>query len=225
MITRTPRTCQPTETLFMNRQEAVDEDVDDRVEQQDDQEEQEGLGENVRGVAEVDAEDVDPVEAEQRVEEARRPVGHRGDDADQADDVEPAGEPAPARAAEPRGPPVWPAGGGKGRRQLRHRQGDQQDERADHWPADRRPDRAAVEPGLAEAGEGACEDGDDRERDREVGESTPAARKLLPVAHLVEPALVLGNRLIACRELLDGASPLPSPSVTSGTSYLLLRVG
>ena len=86
------------------RQDPVGEDVHQRVEDEDDQEQQPSLGEDVLGVAEVDPEDVEPVERQQGVQEERRAVADRGDDADQADDVEPAGVPAPAGAAELRAP-------------------------------------------------------------------------------------------------------------------------
>ena len=59
----------------------------------------------------VYAEDVQPVEGKDGLEEERCPVAHAGDDPDQPDNVEPAGDPAPARAAEPGRPPVGTAGG------------------------------------------------------------------------------------------------------------------
>src|ERR1700729_1810781 len=58
--------------------------------------------------AEIDDE-VDVVEAEQRVQEGRGAVVDRGSDRDQAEQVEPAGEPRPPRAAELERPVVDPA--------------------------------------------------------------------------------------------------------------------
>jgi hypothetical protein len=75
------------------REDPVGKDVDHRVEDEDEEEEQPGLAEDVLGVPEVDAQDVEAVEPQDGVEEGRRAVGHRGDDADEADDVEPAGHP------------------------------------------------------------------------------------------------------------------------------------
>jgi hypothetical protein len=172
------------------RDERRREDVQDRVEGEDDQEEQERLAQDVAGVAEVDAKDVEPVELQQGEEERRRAVAHRGDDAEQADDVEPAREPAPAGTAEPCRPPVGSARGREGRRELGHRKGHEQHEGADDRPAEGRRDRAAGIPRLAEGRERPGQDGDDRERDREVREAAPGADQLLLVTKLGEPMLV-----------------------------------
>ena len=106
--------------VVRQRQDPVAEDVHHRVEDQDQEEEEPGLPEDVLGVGEVDPEDVDAVEGERRVEEDRRAVSHRGDDPHQPDDVEPAGHPAPALAAEVVGPPVGPSGSRVPRGQLGH---------------------------------------------------------------------------------------------------------
>ena len=158
------------------RQEAVGEDVHHRVAEQDDQEEQELLAQDMAGVTEVDPEDVEPIEPEQDVEEDRGAVSHRGDDPEQADDVEPAGHPAPALAAEVVGPPVGAAGRRIRGGELGHREGHAEDQQAEHRPADRDRDRPPVQPGEAERGETAREDRDDREGDREVGEGAPGSR-------------------------------------------------
>src|SRR5205085_327062 len=178
-------------------EQLVGEDVHQRVERQDDHEQQERLAQDVLGVGEVDADHVDAVEAEQGVQEARRAVPHRGHDAEQPGDVEPAGEPAPTLAAQARGPPVGPAGSGEGRGELGHREGDHEDEEADDRPADRDGDRAAGVPSLAEARERPGEDRDDRERDREVREAAPRPRELLLVAQLRETLLVANGVLIS----------------------------
>ena len=145
-------------------------------------------------VGEVDAEDVNAVEGQGGVEEGRDSVGHRGDDPDQTDDVEPAGHPAPALAAEVVRPPVGPAGGRIPRGQLGHREGHHQHERAQHRPPDRRRDRPAVLPRERERRKRPRENRDDRERDREIRETRPRARKLLPVAELLQPPLVFADR-------------------------------
>ena len=149
------------------------------------------------GVAEVDADDLDPVEAEDDVEERRRRVDDRGDDADQAGEVEPAGEPAPDGAAEPCRPPVDAAGGRVLGDDLRHAEADDQDRDRDQRPAPGDRDRAAVVPRLAVGREAAGEDRDDRERDREVREGAPPAVEVLPEPHLGELALVLVLELVA----------------------------
>ena len=158
--------------------------VDDRVDRQDQREEEEDLAEDVDFVAEVDPEQVDFVEAEDDVEEGRAGVVDGGQDGDQADQVEPAGEPGPDRPAEATRPPVDAAGRRVGGDQLGHAEADDQDRDRDQRPADRDRDRAAVVPGLAVGGEATGEDRDDRERDREVGEPTPSPVQRLFVAEL-----------------------------------------
>ena len=117
-------------------------------------------------------------------------VVDRGEDRDQAEQVEPAGEPAPHRAAELRRPPVDAARGRVRRDELGHAERDDEDEGRDDRPAPRDRDRAAVVPRLVVGREAAREDRDDRERDREVLEAAPAAVQLLLVAELGEPLLV-----------------------------------
>ena len=65
--------------------------------------------------------EVETPEVEEReLKNCAQNVVDRGDDGDQAEQVEPAGEPGPARAAELVGPPVGPAGRRIGGGQLRH---------------------------------------------------------------------------------------------------------
>ena len=184
-------------------------DVDRGVESEDQREEEEDLAEDVRFVAEVDPEDVHFVEAEDDVEEGGAGVVDRGDHGDQADQVEPAGEPGPDRAAEPSRPPVDAAGSRVGGDQLRHAEADDQDRDRDQRPADRDRDRAAVVPGLTVGGEAAGQDRDDRERDREVGEPAPSAVQRLFVAEFRESLFVAaGGRNVALHATLS----LPEPS-------------
>jgi hypothetical protein len=63
--------------------------------------------------------------------------------------------------------------------QRGNRDADHEHEEAEHRPADRGGDRTAVLPREREGGERSREDRDDREGDREVGESRPRARQLL----------------------------------------------
>ena len=164
--------------------------------------------------AKFDAEDVDAVERERGVEEDRRAVADRSDDADQADDVEPAGHPAPALAAQVVGPPVRAAGRRVARGQLGHREGHHQDEKAEHRPADRNRDRAAVLPRECERRERPGEDGNDRERDREVRETRPRAGELLPVARDQRAAARRSSRR-ECRRVRGRAGPRESSSTSS----------
>ena len=101
----------PDRDVVDRRNQPVSEDVHQRVQNQDDHEQQELLGQDMAGVAEVDPEDIQSIETQERVQEKRRAVSDPGDDPDQADDVEPAGHPAPAFAAQVVGPPVRPTRG------------------------------------------------------------------------------------------------------------------
>src|SRR5664279_5611963 len=130
---------------------------------------------------------------QQRLQEGGRGVVDGRDDGDQPNQVEPAREPAPTGAAELGGPVVDAAGGGERRRELRHREGDGEDQQADHRPADRDRDRTAVVEGHPVGRKAAREYRDDREGDREVGESAPAALELLLVAELCEALLVVAE--------------------------------
>ncbi len=100
MITATPTTCTPTDMLFRTAPGAVSEDVDQRVEEHDQEEQQPGLARMCSSVGEVHPEDLDAVESRVWRSGRSRAVGHRRHDADQADDVEPAGQPTPALAAK-----------------------------------------------------------------------------------------------------------------------------
>ena len=199
-----------------DRQQPVGEDVHDRVADQDDQEQQEVLVQDRGrvGGGEVDAEHVQPVEGEDRLEEERRAVADAGDDPDEADDVEPAGDPAPAGAAELGRPPVGAARGRERGRQLRHRERDQQHEGAQDRPADRDRDRPAGVPREPEVREAPGQNRDDRERDREVGEAAPAAVELLLVAEVGELALVLAHLAGRGRAVLAAHPPrMTSPGL------------
>ena len=118
-----------------HRQEIRAEDVDDRGGDQDDREEEERLGEDVLGVAEVDPEDVHPVGAERHVQEAGARVLDRRDHADQPEEVEPAGPPGPFGPAQLAGEPVDAAGRWVLGDQLRQREADDQDQGRDDRPA------------------------------------------------------------------------------------------
>ncbi len=170
------------------------------------------------GSREVDTADRHSIDAEHGVEEDRRAVADAGDDADEADHVEPAREPAPPGAAELGGPPVGATCGRHRRRELGHRDRHEQDERTEDRPAERDPRGSAGRPGEREVREDACEDRDDRERDREVREAAPGARELLPVAHLSQPPdVVLDLLLSPCHYPLLSA-PLGGASVIHSTA-------
>ena len=154
---------------------------------QDDDEQPERPGEEVARDA---VEEVEVERAEGDVHERGAAVVDRGGDRDEADEVEPAGEPAPRRAAELGRPPVDAAGRRVGRDELGHAEADDQDRDRDQRPAPGDRDRAAVVPRLAVGREAPGQDRDDRERDREVLKAAPAAVELLLVAQLGEPLLV-----------------------------------
>ena len=181
-----------------NRHEVAREDVDEPMHEQDQREQREDdMGGVVdvrrpgqaRRLREVENE-VQVVEPQQEVQERRADVVHRGHDGDQADQVEPAREPAPACPAELGGPVVDSARRGHRRGELGHREGHHQDQHADQRPGDRDRDRSAVLQGLPVRREAPGEHRDDRERDREVGETAPSAVQLLLVAKLRKALLV-----------------------------------
>ena len=181
----------PHREVVEDRHEVAAEDVDQPGDDQDEHEQGEvDVGAVVdvgpgRGLGEVEDE-VDAVQAEQVHQEGRRDVHHGGHHRDQADQVEPAREPAPAGAAQPECPVVDAAGRRVCGRELGHREGDEQDQHADQRPRDRDRDRPAVLECLAVGREAAGEDADDRERDREVREPAPTPVQLLFVAELRE---------------------------------------
>ena len=85
-----------------------------------------------------------PEQLKQRVGEDRRAVVDPGGDRDLADQVEPAGEPTPHRAAHLGRPVVQTPGGRVLRRDLGHPEPDDDHEYRDHRPAVGLHDRAAV---------------------------------------------------------------------------------
>ncbi len=186
----------PHRDAVEHRHDLAAEHVHDQGEHEDGREQREV---DVRGVVEVGSrgglgeveDEVHFVEPERVHQERRRYEDHRRGYGHQPDQVEPAGEPAPAGASQFRGPVVDPAGGGHRRGELRHRPGDEQDQHADQRPRDRDPDRAPVLERLAVGREAAGEDADDRERDREIREAAPAAIQLLLVPELGQALLVL----------------------------------
>jgi hypothetical protein len=125
-------------------------------------------------------------EVQERRQEDREPVADRGRHRDLADEVEPAGEPAPRRAAELRGPVVEAAGGREDGRDLGHGEGDDRAHQADEQPAPGDRDRPAVVERDVVRGQAAGEDRDDREGDREVLEPAHRAEELLRIAETVE---------------------------------------
>ena len=166
------------------RQEARAEHVDEPVQGDD------------HGVGEEDValrERVVEPQVHERRDERRRPEVDRRSDGDLADEVEPAGEPAPPGTAQARRPVVEAAGRRIGRGDLAHRERDEDAEAADEQPAPRDRDRPTPADGDVVRRQAAGQDGDDGERDGEVREAAPAAQKLLGVAEAVERALVLGQ--------------------------------
>ena len=130
-------------------------------------------------------------EVDQRRREDRQAVADRGGDGDLADEVEPAREPAPGRAAELRRPVVEAAGRRERGGDLGHRERDERRHETDQEPAPGDRDRAAVVERDVVRGQAAGEDRDDREADGEVLEPAHRAEQLLRVAHPVEDLLVL----------------------------------
>src|SRR5437867_3823246 len=127
-----------------------------------------------------------------------------GGDRDLADHVEPGGDPRPRAAAEPERPEVEAARRRIGRGQLGHRGRDREGEKADDRPSDRADDRSRELEPVAEEQDGAGQDRDGRERDREVVKAAHLAEELLRVAEPGEVANVVGD------DLLTGASRHPS---------------
>ncbi len=166
------------------RQEARAERVDQPVQGDD-----HGVGQEHVALAERVAE---PQVHQRRDERRRAEVDGRGD-GDLADEVEPAREPAPAGAAEPRRPVVEAARGRVGRGDLAHRERDEDAEAADDEPAPGDGHRAAPADRDVVRRETAGEDGDDGERDGEVREPAPSAQELLGIAEPVQRLLVLGQ--------------------------------
>ena len=157
-------------------------------------------------------------EVDQRRREDRQPVADGGGDGDLADEVEPAGEPAPGGASELRRPVVEAAGGRERRCDLGHRQRDERRHETDEQPAPGDRDRAAVVEGDVVGGETSREDRDDREADREVLEPTHPAKQLLRVAELVEDLLVL--RRVVPAAFGRRAHCLPPSSVPRSAIHL-----
>ena len=213
MITATPDHVDEHRDVVGDRQQVRAQDVDRRLDREDDREQQEGFTQYVFGVPEVDAEDLDAVKAEHDVQERGRRVDDRGDDADQADQVEPAREPAPHGAAQARCPPVDPAGRRVLGDDLRDTEADDQDRDRDQDPAPGDRDRAAVVPRLPIGRKAAGEDRDDRERDREVGERAPGSLQVLAIAHLRELSLIFILELLGVGRFQETLSPRQRPII------------
>src|SRR5262249_36558589 len=131
--------------------------------------------------------------------EGREPVADRCGDGDLADQVEPAGCPTPARAAELRRPVVEPARRRERRGDLGHRERDDRGEDPDEQPAPRARYWHYDLEGDVARGEAPRENRADREGDREVLEPSPRAEELRGVAEPVQDPLVLGDmRTAAC---------------------------
>ena len=218
MITSTPTQCQNTEML-LNSATRCDEKMliiacrtrittkTTKISSRDDR------------VGEVEDPEVEAPEVEDEREELGAEPVHGRDDRDQPEQVEPAREPRPDRAAELVRPPVGAAGGRVGRGHLGHAEGDGQDDQADDRPAPGDGDRAAEVPRLRVGREAPREDRDDRERDREVREPRPTAGQLLLVTELRESLLVPVQSLIGhAHVVLVGSGDSHRPAVTSSSS-------
>src|SRR5262249_48597732 len=152
--------------------------------------------------------------------EGREAVADRRCDGDLADQVEPTGGPAPARAAELGGPVVEAARRRERRGDLGHRERDDGGEETDQQPAPRDRDRAAALEGDVVRGEAAREDRDDREADREVLEATHRTEELLGVAQPMQSPLVLRQLDVAGSRNLTAHA---RPSVSDLCAYIQLR--
>src|ERR1017187_850915 len=104
------------------------------------------------------------------------------------------------------------------RADLGHRQADEQGHDADDRPAPHDDGGSAGAHAVAIQGETAGQDRDDRERDREVGESGHPSAQLLGIAKLVQGLLVtaerrLGRLLVDRHRMLleSGARPVQMP--------------
>ena len=127
---------------------------------------------------------------------------------DQPEQVEPAGEPAPAsgrRASTPTSRCRPRSGSADTSSAMQNATSRMQ--AADDRPAPRDRDRAAVVPRLAVGREAAGEDRDDRERDREVREPAPA--------RAAAPACSRARRAAARRRLCCSPAPPSRPCSTS----------
>ncbi len=152
------------------------------------------------------------LEAEHHVEKGREeegePVVDAGRDGHLAEEVEPAGEPAPRAGVllgQFGGPVVQAAGGRIGGGDLGHPEADDGREEPDDDPAPDDVDRAAFFHPEVEERQAARQHRDDREGDGEVGEAAHPAVELLGVAKLVELCYVRINatwhRPVCCRHL------------------------
>jgi hypothetical protein len=190
-------------------------DVDHRVEEQDHHEHDEDLAERDL-VGEVQDEVESPEVEDEREELGAEPI-HAGDDRDQPEQVEPAGEPGPDRAAEVVRPPIGAARRRIGGGHLGHAERDGEDEQDDDRPAPRDGNRAAEVPCLRVGGEAPRQHGDDREGDREVREPRPTAGQLLLVPEFGEPCLVPVQSLVGHSVLLFGEPELRSTTGCAAT--------
>ena len=177
------------------RRDRVDQRRDPDVEDVDERRADHEPDEEIEDV--VDVVRVAPEQVEERRRVDREAVADGADDPDQADQVEPPGEPAPRGAAELRRPVVEAARRRVGRGDLGHRERDEGREGADDDPAPGDRDRAAPLEREVVRRQAAREDRDDREADREVPERAHRAEELLGVTELVEDLLVLGQMGLA----------------------------
>ena len=128
----------------------------------------------------------------------RREHGH------QAGQVEPGGEPAETAAAQDRGPVVEPAGGGKGRGDLRHRGRHGQRQQAGQRPAQADGGRPGAAKAFGERGDAAGQDADDRQRDGEVREAAHPPQQFLAIAEAGQQAGVGGRHGLALAHGIAG---------------------
>src|SRR5439155_21782824 len=130
-------------------------------------------------------------EVQERGREERAAVADRRSDGDLANEVEPASEPAPCRAAELRSPVVEAARCRVGRGDLAQGERDDRAEQADNQPAPGNRHGTALVERDGVRRQAAGEDRDDREGDGKVLEPAHRAKEFLRVPETMEGPLVV----------------------------------
>lgn len=192
---RDPRQVPPHADRVEQADQADAEQVQHRVQQQDGAEDQHGLPGRRREA---------PLQVRERAGEQGGAVVDAGDGAEQPEQVQPAGVPAPAPAAEPVGHVVQRAGGRIGAGDLGEGEADAQHEQADARPAPQHHGGTAgvqAEPVQRHA---AGQDRDHREADREVAEAAHPAGQHRPVAEFAQPLLLVLLGQAGRRRLFGG---------------------
>ena len=143
----------------------------------------------------------------------RRGDVYSGSDGDLADHVEPRGDPGPAAATESVRPIIQPASGGVRRSKFGHARGDAQGEQAHNRPADGIDNWPGKFEPITVEQDCARQHRDDREGDREIGETAHLAEQLLSIAELAKVFHILLDDFFARFAGHRGEKVLSRPAV------------